>query len=102
MDAGSRVVSKPAIRDLSVSAEINPFRAQHLSVARGIIATEDGPAAVTFNEAESPLAEEPQLHAILCPDVLPDHVSHPTEVIASEQPRARRVLAGLPPQEMHS
>jgi len=49
-------VSKPAIRDLSAPAEIDPFRAQHLSVARGTIATEDGPAAVIFDEAESPLA----------------------------------------------
>jgi Domain of unknown function (DUF6456) len=36
--------------------EIDPFRAQHLSIARRILPTEDGPADVTMNEAESPLA----------------------------------------------
>jgi hypothetical protein len=35
--------------------DIDPFRAQHLDVARRIVATTDGPAAVAVNEAESPL-----------------------------------------------
>lgn len=35
---------------------IDPFRAQHLSLARRLIATGDGPAEVTVNEGESPLA----------------------------------------------
>ena len=37
-------------------AEIDPFRAQHLSLARRLVATSDGHAEVTVNEAESPLA----------------------------------------------
>ena len=38
------------------AGEIDPFRAQHLRIARRIVATPDGPADVTSNEAESPLA----------------------------------------------
>ncbi len=35
---------------------IDPFRAQHLRLARRLIATPDGPADVLVDEAESPLA----------------------------------------------
>jgi Domain of unknown function (DUF6456) len=35
---------------------VDPFRAQHLSLARRLIATPDGPADVVIDEAESPLA----------------------------------------------
>jgi hypothetical protein len=35
---------------------IGPFRAQHLSVARAVIATPDGHAEVMIDESESPLA----------------------------------------------
>lgn len=38
------------------AGEIGPFRTQHLSLARRLIATEDGHAEVTIDEAESPLA----------------------------------------------
>src|SRR5579872_996243 len=34
---------------------IDPFRGQHLALAQRRIATEDGPASVTIDEAESPL-----------------------------------------------
>src|SRR5436853_1919449 len=37
-------------------ADINPFRAQHLSVARGHVQTPDGPLDVTIDDSESPLA----------------------------------------------
>ena len=36
--------------------DINPYRAQHLSVARECINTPDGPSDVAIDEAESPLA----------------------------------------------
>ena len=47
---------KPNNRDASMTAEIDPFRAQHLSLARRLIPTPDGPVEVAFDEAESPLA----------------------------------------------
>ena len=52
-------MSKRADRDLhegEVIGEVDPFRAQHLSVVRGRIETPDGPVDVTIDEAESPLA----------------------------------------------
>lgn len=45
-------MSKKIIPDDS----IDPFRAQHLSLARRLIATADGPADVLVDDAESPLA----------------------------------------------
>jgi len=45
-----RKVQQPATDDT-----INPFRAGHLSLARRVVATPDGIAEVTFDEAESPL-----------------------------------------------
>jgi len=45
-----RKVQQPATDDT-----INPFRAGHLSLARRVIATPEGVAEVTFDEAESPL-----------------------------------------------
>src|SRR3954451_6117885 len=41
--------------NLMQAADINPFRAQHLSVARGHVQTPDGPVDVTIDESESPL-----------------------------------------------
>lgn len=38
------------------TADINPFRAQHLSVSRARINTPDGAVDVTIDESESPLA----------------------------------------------
>jgi hypothetical protein len=52
-------VSKRTDRDLheaEVIGEVDPFRAQHLSVVRGRIETPDGAIDVTIDEAESPLA----------------------------------------------
>jgi hypothetical protein len=43
-------------REASAMGEIDPFRAQHLSLARRLVATPDGHADVAFDEAESPLA----------------------------------------------
>jgi hypothetical protein len=43
-------------REASTIGEIDPFRAQHLSLARRLVATPDGHADVAFDEAESPLA----------------------------------------------
>ena len=43
-------------RDASTIGEIDPFRAQHLSLARRLVATPDSHADVAFDEAESPLA----------------------------------------------
>lgn len=54
---GYLVMVKPATaRRPASEADIDPFRAQHLSVARRTVATDDGPAHVALNEAESPLA----------------------------------------------
>src|SRR3954454_14643981 len=39
----------------AIDDTINPFRAQHLSLARRTIATPKGAADVAFDEAESPL-----------------------------------------------
>lgn len=47
---------KAQMPTLPTSNLINPFRAQHLSVACRLIATPDGHADVVFDEAESPLA----------------------------------------------
>src|SRR6478672_1052920 len=41
--------------NLAQAADINPFRAQHLSVARGHVQTPEGPVDVTIDESESPL-----------------------------------------------
>ena len=41
--------------NLPHSADINPFRAQHLSVAHARVETSDGPIDVTIDESESPL-----------------------------------------------
>lgn len=38
------------------AADVDPFRTQHLRIGRRTISTPDGPAAVTVDEAESPLA----------------------------------------------
>ena len=38
------------------SADINPFRAQHLNIAHGRVQTPDGPVDVVIDESESPLA----------------------------------------------
>jgi hypothetical protein len=43
------------LRELAANGEIDPFRAQHLSVTRGRVETPDGPVDVTIDEAESPL-----------------------------------------------
>ena len=49
--------SKPAVvREALDNDTINPFRAQHLQLARRLIATADGHADVVVDEAESPLA----------------------------------------------
>ena len=48
--------SDRALREAEVIAEIGHFRARHLSVARGRVAGSDGPADVTIDESESPLA----------------------------------------------
>jgi len=45
-----------SIRQAAAEADIDSFRAQHLSLARRVIATPDGHAEVTVDEAESPLA----------------------------------------------
>jgi hypothetical protein len=42
--------------NLAQPADINPFRAQHLSVAHARINTPDGPLDVAVDESESPLA----------------------------------------------
>jgi len=44
------------LREAAANGEIDPFRAQHLSLARRLLATPDGQADVTIDEAESPLA----------------------------------------------
>ncbi len=41
---------------LPTSELIDPFRAQHLSVARACVETPEGPADVAIDELESPLA----------------------------------------------
>jgi hypothetical protein len=46
-----RGLPKPEVAD-----EIDPFRAQHLSVVRGRLETADGPIDVMIDELESPLA----------------------------------------------
>lgn len=51
-DAGRARVLRHAAAD----GEIDPFRAQHLSIARRVIATPEGHADVAIDEAESPLA----------------------------------------------
>ncbi|TMI99377.1 MAG: DNA replication protein [Alphaproteobacteria bacterium] len=43
---------RPALAD----ADIDPFRAQHLSVVRRLVAAPDGQAEVAYDETESPLA----------------------------------------------
>jgi hypothetical protein len=43
-------------RAAAVDGEVDPFRAQHLSLARGRVETPDGPVDVSINELESPLA----------------------------------------------
>ncbi|MEJ0075957.1 MAG: DUF6456 domain-containing protein [Alphaproteobacteria bacterium] len=43
-------------REAVETADIDPFRAQHLSIARGRVETADGPVDVSVNELESPLA----------------------------------------------
>ena len=43
-------------RGLEVLGEIDPFRAQHLSVVRDRVETPDGPVDVAIDETESPLA----------------------------------------------
>jgi hypothetical protein len=48
--------SVPVDRIPSTDCLINPFREQHLSLARRLIATPDGHADVLVDEAESPLA----------------------------------------------
>jgi uncharacterized protein DUF6456 len=51
-------MTKRADRDMrqaEASGEIDPFRAQHLSVVRDRIETPDGPVDVAIDEAESPL-----------------------------------------------
>ena len=45
-----------SVRLAAAEADIDPFRAQHLSLARRLIATPDGHVDVTVDEAESPLA----------------------------------------------
>jgi hypothetical protein len=42
-------------REAAANGEINPFRAQHLSVARARIDTPEGPLDVAIDESESPL-----------------------------------------------
>jgi hypothetical protein len=42
-------------RALAGGADVDPFRAQHLSLARRLVATPQGPADVAFDDAESPL-----------------------------------------------
>ena len=44
------------LREAAADNTVDPFRAQHLSLARRLIATPDGPADVVIDEAESPLA----------------------------------------------
>ena len=44
------------LRQAAADGAIDPFRAQHLRVARRLIATPQGPADVAIDEAESPLA----------------------------------------------
>jgi hypothetical protein len=43
------------LRRTAATGDIDPFRAQHLALARRTIATEDGHSDVTVDEAESPL-----------------------------------------------
>jgi len=45
-----------ALRHAAADGAIDPFRAQHLALARRVIATPDGHADVMVDEAESPLA----------------------------------------------
>ena len=47
--------AKEQTSNLPQAAEIDSFRAQHLSIARARIETPDGPLEVTIDEAESPL-----------------------------------------------
>ena len=47
--------AKEQTSNLPQAAEIDSFRAQHLSVARARIETPDGPLEVSIDEAESPL-----------------------------------------------
>ncbi|MGB9367398.1 MAG: DUF6456 domain-containing protein [Xanthobacteraceae bacterium] len=51
-------MSKPKEQksNLPEFAEIDPFRAQHLSVGRSRVETPDGPVDVAIDESESPLA----------------------------------------------
>ena len=44
------------INHTAADTKVNPFRAQHLSLARRLIETPDGPADVLVDDAESPLA----------------------------------------------
>jgi hypothetical protein len=44
------------LREAAAAGAIDPFRAQHLNLARRVIATPDGHADVMVDEAESPLA----------------------------------------------
>src|SRR4029077_8723292 len=61
-DSRSSVVSETdrelpqSIRQAAAEADIDPFRAQHLSLARRLIATPAGHVDVTVDEAETPLA----------------------------------------------
>jgi uncharacterized protein DUF6456 len=47
--------AKEQTSNLPQAAEIDSFRAQHLSIARARIETPDGPLEVSIDEAESPL-----------------------------------------------
>ena len=44
-----------ALREAVTSETVDPFRAQHLSLARQLIETPNGPVDVLFDDAESPL-----------------------------------------------
>lgn len=59
--SGGRLVATQAgharvLRQLTADRAIDPFRAQHLTLARRLIALPDGHADVVIDEAESPLA----------------------------------------------
>jgi hypothetical protein len=47
--------STPRAQALAGDADIDPLRARHLELGRRLVAGPTGPAAVTVNEAESPL-----------------------------------------------
>ena len=60
-EANGRLIATEAgrarvLRQAAADGAIDPFRAQHLRLARRLIATPEGPADVAIDEAESPLA----------------------------------------------